>query len=142
MYIDTVELKREYRALSKQYHPDIGGSTEAMVAINVEYQALKNNQIDYQDIFNSPSRKRATPKAKKSKPKSEQTPRQSVFTMNDIIVLLKDFGLAYWIDGNMVIIEKNSDAYDCREKLKAVGFWWDAVNKYWYWTKSHSKNKT
>lgn len=34
-------LQEVYRALSKKYHPDVGGSKEAMQAINEFYSALK-----------------------------------------------------------------------------------------------------
>ena len=35
------EGKAMYRKLAAQYHPDHGGSTEAMQAINAEWDALK-----------------------------------------------------------------------------------------------------
>ena len=34
------QLKSEYRKLCKQYHPDKGGSTEQMQAINAQYERL------------------------------------------------------------------------------------------------------
>jgi hypothetical protein len=37
------DLKRQYRRLSKKYHPDKGGSDAAMAAINEEYEILLNN---------------------------------------------------------------------------------------------------
>ncbi len=35
-----VSLKKQYRALAKQHHPDRGGSTEAMQQINKEFEVL------------------------------------------------------------------------------------------------------
>ncbi len=35
-----IELKKQYRALAKQHHPDRGGSTEAMQEINKEFEVL------------------------------------------------------------------------------------------------------
>ena len=34
------ELKAAYRRLAMQYHPDMGGDTEAMKAINAEHDEL------------------------------------------------------------------------------------------------------
>ena len=34
------ELKKQYRRLAMKYHPDMGGSTEAMQQINAEHDAL------------------------------------------------------------------------------------------------------
>ena len=34
------ELKKQYRRLAMKYHPDCGGSTEIMQAINAEHDAL------------------------------------------------------------------------------------------------------
>lgn len=38
----TAELKRHYRKLACQFHPDRGGDVHAMQAINSEYQATLN----------------------------------------------------------------------------------------------------
>lgn len=34
------DLKKQYRRLAMKYHPDCGGSTEIMQAINAEHDAL------------------------------------------------------------------------------------------------------
>ena len=34
------ELKKEYRRLAMIHHPDVGGTVEAMQAINAEFEAL------------------------------------------------------------------------------------------------------
>lgn len=40
--IDNIDdLKKAYRTLSKQNHPDVGGSTEVMAQINSEYEAMR-----------------------------------------------------------------------------------------------------
>lgn len=38
----TVELKRQYRRLIHQYHPDKGGSSQQMLAVKEAYQTLLN----------------------------------------------------------------------------------------------------
>lgn len=37
------ELKKEYRRLALENHPDKGGSTEVMQQINVEFERLHEN---------------------------------------------------------------------------------------------------
>ena len=36
------ELKKMYRTLAMKNHPDVGGSEEAMKAINIEYEVMFN----------------------------------------------------------------------------------------------------
>jgi hypothetical protein len=38
---DTGHIKRVYRELALKWHPDKGGSTEAMQAVNEFYEAIK-----------------------------------------------------------------------------------------------------
>lgn len=45
------ELRKRYRELLKQLHPDNGGDEETMKAINIEYDKLF-------DVLNLPRRKR------------------------------------------------------------------------------------
>lgn len=45
------ELKKEYRRLALENHPDKGGSTEVMQQINVEFERLHEIWKDY--IFRS-----------------------------------------------------------------------------------------
>jgi len=130
-YFDKDELKTEYRSLSKQYHPDIGGSNEVMALINAEYDILKNEPVSRQFKVSKPRRKA----------KSKTTKHEQVFVAQEIITLLEEWDVEYWIDGDMVIADKGSHTYEMRDELKNVGFWWDAVNKYWYWVESHSKRK-
>ena len=41
---DTLEeLDKQYKELAKQHHPDIGGDTKIMQAINAECEELEKN---------------------------------------------------------------------------------------------------
>ena len=138
-YSDKVELKREFRALSKIYHPDLGGSDAIMAAINTEYELLKNAKSNYStaDYFNGFGKHYAK---RSSKAKSA---REVKYSKKDVIAMLDEWGINYFVDGVMVVADNchGNKTYEMREELKSVGFWWDSVNKYWYWTKSHSKRK-
>ena len=48
-------VKTLYRYASKAAHPDAGGSTEAMVAVNAAYEALTTT-TGSRDAFRTPSR--------------------------------------------------------------------------------------
>ena len=39
------ELKKEFRRLCMKHHPDRGGDTATMAAINAEYEALFADQV-------------------------------------------------------------------------------------------------
>ena len=117
-YFDKVALKAEYRRLSKIYHPDKGGSDAIMAEINRQYEILQNQTN-----------------------KSNKYKIMPTWTKKEIIDLLKDLNIDFIIDGGK-IMAKGSNVYDNKDELKNVyGFWWDSVNKYWYWTKQHSKQK-
>ena len=132
-YFDKAELKKEYRSLSKQYHPDIGGSDEVMAVINSQYAALKNDEP-----LSRPARA-SKPRTKRAK---KESAKQGLFVMQEIITLLDEWDIEYYFDGDIIIAEKGSQTYEMREELKNVGFWWEPVNRYWYWVQEHSKRKT
>jgi len=132
-YLDKDQLKKEYRLLSKKYHPDLGGSTELMATINLEYEALKN------DPFNKPKPSHKGDGYKQPEYQQETT----VWRRQEIIDLLlnMDIDCTIW-DEIIIANSKGGRAYDMRNQLKDVGFWWDPINKHWYWQKSHSKRKS
>ena len=43
----TSEIRRQYLALAKQYHPDHEGDTEKMVRLNEAYETLSNPQTRF-----------------------------------------------------------------------------------------------
>ena len=50
--IETLEdLKKQYRALAMQNHPDRGGDAETMKAINNEYDELLGNPSSFSNLF-------------------------------------------------------------------------------------------
>lgn len=113
MYFTNVttieELKKQYRKLAKQYHPDITGDNEPMKVINNEYEFLfsklsnsnTNNTSHVDDGF------------------------------RDIIDQLIQFNIDIEICGSWIWLSGNT--YSIKEQLKTLGFSWAAQKKQWYW---------
>lgn len=121
--IDTLDgLRKLYRKLVVKYHPDNGGSEEAIKEINAEYdilfKRLKNN-FEHKDSYNN-----ATDKQKQS------YDWQKDVQIREIIMQLSRFkdikveiiGVWIWV----------SNCYEYRKELKALGFRWASQKQMWY----------
>lgn len=121
--IDTLDgLRKLYRKLVVKYHPDNGGSEEAIKEINAEYdilfKKLKNN-FEHKDSYNS-----ATDKQK------QQYDWQKDIQIRAIIMQLSRFkdikveiiGVWIWV----------SNCYEYRKELKELGFRWASQKQMWY----------
>ncbi|CVK21558.1 DnaJ domain-containing protein [Sporomusa sphaeroides] len=113
------ELKKAYRKLAFKHHPDRGGDTEIMKAVNAEYEQLfkKLNVTD-----------EATGKAK--------------FNMNDgfremIDKIINLDGLEIEICGLWIWVSGNTKGH--KEALKEAGFFWASKKKMWYWRPEEGK---
>lgn len=110
------ELKKEYRRLTMIHHPDHGGDTATMAAINNEYaarfEALKkahNAQAD----------------------EAHQTTEAPEEFIAIIAQLLKFPGLIVELCGSWLWI--SGDTRPVKEQLKAAGCRWSSNKKMWYW---------
>lgn len=115
------ELKKQYRNLAKQYHPDMNkdtDTTEAMKAINAEYEQLF---AKYKDIHMNADGETYTAK--------ESTTEQSADFIN-IINSIINFNIDIEIIGSWVWC---FNSYEYREQLKALGFKYSAKRKAWVW---------
>lgn len=115
------ELKKTYRRLAMQYHPDCGGSEEIMKAINAEhdelFEQLKKAHNATADEFHQ----------------TTETPEE----FRDIIaVLLKLDGLTVELCGSWLWIGGNTREH--KEALKAAGCRWASQKKLWSW--HHAEN--
>ena len=125
------ELKAEYRRLVKKYHPDCGGSTEIMKAINNEHDVLFE-QLKKQH--------NATPD------EYHQTTETAEEFREFIEQLLKLDGLTVELCGSWLWISGNTREH--KEALKAAGCRWSQNKKMWYWRheeegrKWHKGNRT
>lgn len=110
------ELKAEYRRLIKIHHPDRGGDTATMQAINNDYEArfevLKKQHNDSHDAEHQ----------------TTETPREFIEILEK---LLKLDGLDIELCGSWLWI--GGDTYSHKDELKAAGCRWSNNKKLWYW---------
>ena len=110
------ELKREYRRLASIHHPDVGGDTATMQAINAEYdemheilKAAHNQQADEHH-------------------QTTETPDE----FRDIVErLLRMDGLEVELCGSWLWIGGNTREH--KDGLKTAGCRWSSNKKLWYW---------
>ena len=101
------ELKKEYKRLAKENHPDLGGDAETMKAINAEYENLfktlnTEGKHDMRDGFREVVDK--------------------IINIENINIEI--CGAWIWVSGN---------TYSVKAELKAAGFMWASKKKMWYW---------
>ena len=110
------ELKAEYRRLAKIHHPDRGGDTEVMKAINNEYEeafkVLKDKHNADADEFHQ----------------TTETPAEFIEILDKLFKLdgldIELCGSWLWIGGET---KKHKDS------LKAAGCRWSSGKSKWYW---------
>lgn len=110
------ELRKEYRRLCRMHHPDHGGNTATMQAINAEHDELF---IRLRDQHNATSDEYH---------QSTETPEEFRAIIEALLRLdglkIELCGSWLWIGGNTM---QNKDA------LKAAGCRWSSSKKLWYW---------
>lgn len=130
------ELKKAYRRLAMENHPDVGGDTETMKAINAEHDEL------FEILKQEHNAKAAADTTGKTKATTE-TPEE----FRDIVsVLLKLDGISVELCGSWLWID--GDTRPHKDALKAAGCRWSPNKKKWYWRHEeeggkrwHSKKK-
>lgn len=116
------ELRKLYKKLVVEHHPDNGGSEEAIKEINTEYDILfkrMKNDFEHADAY-----KNATDKQKQ--PYDWQKDQK----IRDVIMQLSRFkdikveiiGVWIWV----------SECYAYRKELKELGFRWAGQKQMWY----------
>ena len=115
------ELKKAYKAAAMKYHPDLGGDTATMQAVNAEYserfEVLKRSQ-NAQAEEDTTGRTHATTEA----PSDFIDIIDALLHMDGLTVELCSRWL--WIGGDTM---KN------KEQLKACGCRWSSSKKLWSW---------
>ena len=106
------ELRKEYKRLVKQYHPDNGGDTETVKEINAEYdkmfKILENGSANKKDFDID----------------LDAAIREAINNIINLNVNIEICGTWIWISGN---------TYKVKEELKAAGFKWCSNKKMWSW---------
>ena len=115
------ELKKAYRRLAMQYHPDCGGSTEAMQEINNEHDAL----------FEILKRQHNAQAQADTTGKTKATTETAEEFRQILDILLRLDGLEIELCGSWLWIGGNTREH--KDELKAAGCRWSNNKKLWYW---------
>lgn len=126
--VDSIEeLKKQYKKLAMIHHPDRGGKKEDMQQINAEYDELKKKVGNIHKTTNGETYQTET--------ESADTPDR----FKDIINAVINFNIDLEICGSWLWA---FNAYNYREQLKALGFFYCSTKKAWAWTdETPKKNK-
>lgn len=109
------ELKKCYRKLAMQFHPDMGGSHKEMSEINNQYDNLfkilkeRNQESTVDDGFRK------------------------------VISKIINLNLKIEICGSWIWVSGNTKQY--KEELKKAGFWWARKKEMWYWHPKEDKKR-
>lgn len=120
---ETLEhLRKEYRRLVIQYHPDNGSSEDAIKEINAEYDILfkrLKNDFEHNDAYS-----KATDKQKQSFDwqKDEQIRATIIQLSRFKNITIEVVGVWIWV----------SNCYEYRKELKELGFRWASQKQMWY----------
>ena len=110
------ELKKEYRRLVMIHHPDRGGDTATMAAINTEYESLfetlKAKHNTYAD----------------DQHQTTETPEEF---RHIVEILLNMDGLVVELCGSWLWI--SGETMKHKDELKRAGCRWASKKKMWYW---------
>ena len=120
------ELRKQYKELLKQYHPDnANGSTEATQEINAEYDRLfKVLKDKHESKQTKTDGAKADFNANKYDFEADEKLRevlQKIISFENINIEI--VGCWLWVDGN---------TYPYRNDLKEIGFKWASEKKKWY----------
>lgn len=124
--VQTIEeLKRQYKTLAFEYHPDKGGKVEEMQAINAEYDLLFER---VKNVHETADGKTYTKEQGADVPDNFREIINAIITFDCRIELC---GSWLWV----------FNAYEYRKELKELGFFWCSSKKAWAWTDKPSENK-
>ena len=121
------EAKALYKKLAKANHPDLGGDTETMKAINAEFEK----------VFDLLKNKHTGANNTTYTAKSDSTETAAEF-MNIINKLIHCNGLVIELVGRWIWLTGNT--YEHRNIIKSLGFTWATRKKAWYWHAPEDKS--
>lgn len=142
------DLKKEYRRLAKQFHPDAGGSTEAMQNLNALYgKAVKElKQYGATDRFGYAFHAQEAPKTPPPPPVEEYLSEEEealARKLAEAVIVAKSCnpqdvelcGAWVWVTF------AGKPSADVRETLKAAGFRWAPKKEKWYFAGVESRGR-
>lgn len=111
------ELKKAYKRLCMEHHPDHGGDEATMKAINAEFERVFKTLRDVQHA-----------KAEAAADEDEEIPADFMDIVSKLTVIedvdVEIVGTWVWVGGN---------TYQAKERLKEAGCKWSKSRKMWYW---------
>ncbi len=127
---ETLEdLKKQYKRLAMEHHPDRGGSTEAMQQINAEYESLFARLKD--------THKTAEGKTYTAKTASTETAAEFMDIIEKLIhmdgIVIEVCGSWVWVTG---------DTRPHKDELKALAFRWSSNKSAWYFHRDSYKKRS
>lgn len=114
---DEAAIKTRFRELCKQYHPDLGGSHDAMIALMSAYEERLRGEFR-----KSMSDEEADETVSMEREVADKV--AEVIGLRGLIVEL--VGRWIWATG---------DTWAHRAQLKAAAFGWASKKRAWYWHK-------
>jgi hypothetical protein len=116
------EVKSRYRHLAMQWHPDRGGDTATMQAINAQYKQVLARMDGTQETGtdNQPHTYHYNDAAE-----------QAIIDKLAALLRSKLPGCDIWLIGKWIWVQ--GDTRPVRETLKANGLVWHAKRLAWYW---------
>ncbi len=105
------EAKQLYKTLALLHHPDRGGDTATMQAINGEFEYFVN---EYSRVYNS-----------------DQESKAETFLYQDVINSIISFNITIELIGNWIWVSGNT--YEYRKQLKGLGFLFAPKKVMWFY---------
>ena len=124
------ELKKQYKRLAMEHHPDRGGSTKDMQEINAEYERLFAR---LKDVHATKDGETYT-----SRTASTETP-QEFMDIIDALIKLHMERVTVEICGSWLWLTGNTKPY--REDIKRLSFRWSSNKSAWYFHRDGYKKK-
>jgi hypothetical protein len=119
-YYGVSNLKSRYRDLAKKYHPDLGGDTETMKEINLQYEAALKAR-DGETYQGDDEREHVYHyNAKVERAIMDMIVELLKLHMEDVRILL--IGTWIWVIG---------DTKPYKDSLKKLGLWWNGRRRAW-----------
>ncbi len=120
------ELRKQYKELLKQHHPDNGGNLKTMQEINAEYDRMFKMLKDQHESNNFNC---GDAKSNYNNMKYDFAEDEKLREMLNKIIHFKGIdielvGAWIWVSGNTYVHKK---------ELKELGFKWASQKKMWYW---------
>ena len=110
------ELKKEYRRLALENHPDRGGDEQVMKAINLEYEKMAKILENVHEAGEEAPKHKA------------ETPKEFIEIIDKLIrmtgVVIEICGSWLWLTGN---------TYEHRQEIAEMHFRFSKTKKAWYW---------